>query len=276
MGTGDSQDISAPEAGATPTSEGPPWILVVEDHPMNRKVIATMLETLGYLVETAVDGLDAVEACARRGYDAVLMDCQMPEMDGLRATAWIREREGPQRRTPILALTASVLPGDKERCFAAGMDDFLAKPIGMSALDGALRKWTRPGSAPARRAAQPTPSQLPDDHPLRVLEAQGRAAVVVEVIDLFLQTTPLRIEAMRSAHRQGDTTAVLSLGHSLKGAAFQLGARALAELCQRVQAEAREGKLEELGRLLDALEAEFDSVSVVLKGERDRLSQRRI
>jgi HPt (histidine-containing phosphotransfer) domain-containing protein len=146
----------------------------------------------------------------------------------------------------------------------------------MRTLDGALRKWIRPGSAPARRGAPLTPSQLSNDHPLRVLEAQGRAAVVVEVIDLFLQTTPLRIEALRSAHGQGDTAAVLSLGHSLKGAAFQLGARALAELCQRVQAEVREGTLEELGRLLDALEAEFDSVSVVLKSERDRLSQRRI
>jgi PAS domain S-box-containing protein len=251
-------------------------VLVAEDHPMNRRVVAAMLESLGYKVETVADGMEAVEACSRRRYEAILMDCQMPGVDGFRATAWIREREGGQRRTPIIALTASVLPGEREKCFAAGMDDYLAKPIGLKALDAALKKWIVPPGASAAADAPPKlPSELPDDHPLRALESQGRANLVVEIIDLFLQTTPVRLEGLRDAHRTGDTAGFLSVAHSLKGAAIQLGARGIAELCSRLQTEARGGDVFTARALLEELEEEYQKVSTLLQAERARLAPER-
>src|SRR5262249_52882006 len=149
---------------------------------------------------------------------------------------------------------------------------YLAKPIGLKALDSALKKWiVRPGSAEGTAAAK-TPSELPQDHPLRLLESQGRANLVVEIIDLFLQTTPVRLEGLRDAHRTGDTAGFLSVAHSLKGAAIQLGARGIAELCSRVQTEARGGDVFAARAILEELEEEYQKVSGVLQAERTRLA----
>jgi len=130
--------LDAAEASATGAA---PFVLVVDDNVDNRKIIAAMVERLGYRFEAASDGIEAVDACSRTVYDAVLMDCHMPEMDGFKAAAWIREREQPTRRTPIIALTASAMPGDRERCLSAGMDDYLTKPVALRVLDSTLRKW---------------------------------------------------------------------------------------------------------------------------------------
>jgi PAS domain S-box-containing protein len=266
-----------PPAAAAPATAAktPPVVLVVEDHPVNQKVTVTMLENLGYRVDAAGNGLDALQACSLTRYDAILMDCQMPDMDGFRATAWIRQREAEtNRRTPIIALTASVMPGDREKCLAAGMDDYLSKPVRLQSLDATLRRWMpHPGPSPPsqRPAAEDAPaSLLPPGHPLRVLEAQGRGGVVLEIIDLFLQTTPLRLEALRQVHLRGEAESLASVAHSLKGAALQLGARGMAELCARIQAQARTGGLGGVDPLLDALEAEYASVSRVLESERAR------
>ena len=139
-----------PVAAKAPAAGPAPCVLVVDDNPEIRKVIVAMVEKLGYRFEVASDGIEAVDACSRTHYDAVLMDCHMPQMDGFKATAWIRQREGPTRRTPIVALTASAAPGDREKCLAAGMDDYLSKPAGLRVLDATLRKWIARG-APALR-----------------------------------------------------------------------------------------------------------------------------
>ncbi|HYC33484.1 MAG TPA: response regulator [Gemmatimonadales bacterium] len=116
-------------------------VLVAEDNPVNRKVASRMLQKLGCRVELAVDGREAVEKVARVGYDIVFMDCQMPEMDGLDATLAIRRAEAGGRRTPIVAMTAHVLSGDRERCLAAGMDDYIGKPIASADLERVLATW---------------------------------------------------------------------------------------------------------------------------------------
>jgi CheY-like chemotaxis protein/HPt (histidine-containing phosphotransfer) domain-containing protein len=212
-----------------------------------------------------------VEACSRTAYDAVLMDCRMPEMDGYKTAAWIRQREGSGRRVPIIALTASVMAGDRERCLAAGMDDHLGKPARLQALDSALRRWIPRAGEPTVLPAGPTASSLPGEHPLRVLEQRGRGGLVVEIIELFLETTPQRLEQMREARLKADTRSLLSLAHSLKGAAAQLGAWGLAELCQKIQTLGRAGSMAETGDLLYRLEAEFQDAARVLLEEKARL-----
>jgi len=263
----ESGDLAPP-----PASEraGRPRILVVEDTPVNQKVAVAMLENLGYEAFVVGTGLEAVEACSSAAYEAVLMDCQMPGMDGYKAAAWIRQREGTRRRVPIVALTAGVGPGDRERCLAAGMDDYLGKPVRLQTLDSTLRKWIpRMGELPAPAAIA---SGLPAEHPLRVLELQGRGALVVEIIDLFLETTPQRLEQMREARLKGDTKDLFSLAHSLKGAAVQLGAWGMAELCQKIQTLGRAGSMAETGDALYRLEAEFQGAARLLAAEKDRLA----
>jgi PAS domain S-box-containing protein len=269
---------AAAPTDATAATEASPLVLVVEDNPVNQKVTSAMLENLGYRSDVASSGLDALQACSQASYDAILMDCQMPDMDGFKATAWIRQREAEAgRRTPIIALTASIMPGDREKCLAAGMDDYLSKPVRLQTLDSTLRRWmTRPGPAPAtpQGVAQAGPeSALPPEHPLRLLEAQGRSSVVAEIIDLFLQTTPLRLEALRQVLPRGDFETVASVAHNLKGAALQIGARSVAELCARIQAEARRADATEVELLVDSLEQQYHEVRRVLELERARLKQ---
>ena len=267
------REDAAVDAAASPaaTRADRPRVLVVEDTVVNQKVAVAMLENLGYQAEVVGNGLEAVEACSRAAYDAVLMDCQMPEMDGFKAAAWIRQREGPARRVPIIALTASGGQRDRERCLAAGMDDYLAKPVRLQTLDATLRKWVpRMGDRPSR--ATGGASALPAEHPLRLLEQQGRGELVREILDLFLQTSPQRLEQMREARLKGDTSGLLSLAHSLKGAAVQLGAWGMAELCQQIQTLGRAGSMAETGDLLYRLEAEFQGASRTLQEEKDRLA----
>jgi PAS domain S-box-containing protein len=154
----DFRAFSEPEAVSPPGAAAPAAaaekagarILVAEDDAVNRKVVAAMLQGLGYRVDAVGNGREAVEACRLAGYDLVLMDCQMPEMDGLNATAHIRAEEGASRRTPIVAMTANAEPGYEDRCRTAGMDDYLAKPVRLQVLRSAVRHWVgingrRPG-----------------------------------------------------------------------------------------------------------------------------------
>jgi PAS domain S-box-containing protein len=261
----------ASPAGAAPDAKVAPRILVAEDDPINRKVVLAMLEKLGYRGEAVANGLEAVEACTNESYDAVLMDCMMPEMDGYRATAWIRQREAGRRRVPVVALTASTAPGDREKCFASGMDAYISKPMSLRTLEETLRRWATPAERPPSPPDAP-PSTLPPSHPLRALEAQGRQEAVMEIIDLFLETTPLRLERLREVARQRDLAVFLSLAHSLRGAALHLGASRVADLCAEAQAVAREGTPERLSPLFDALQAEFRDAARVLEAERHRLS----
>ena len=128
----------APRRGAVPGTGGPRRLLVAEDNPVNQRVAARLLRALGYEVDVVSDGAQAAAALARGDYAAVLMDCMMPEMDGYAATAAVRQREGDDRHTPIIGVTANAMAGDRERCLAAGMDDYVAKPVTAETLRAAL------------------------------------------------------------------------------------------------------------------------------------------
>ena len=155
-----------------------PSVLLVEDNEVNQLVAVAMLEKQGYDVDVVGDGHAAIDACADKPYDAVLMDCQMPVMDGYAATAELRRRENGGRRTPIIALTAHAFDGERERCLAAGMDDFVAKPVRAGALAAALERHIDP---PALDTS-------------RLYDAVGSHELVAEIVELFLAQA-------RDAHR---------------------------------------------------------------------------
>jgi CheY-like chemotaxis protein len=119
-------------------------ILLVDDVVLNTNITSHQLKKLGYEAHVARDGREAVDACGRHDYDLVLMDCQMPEMDGYEATEEIRRREGPVRRTRIVAMTASAQEGDREKCLAAGMDDHVSKPVSAAMLATVVARWLAP------------------------------------------------------------------------------------------------------------------------------------
>jgi two-component system sensor histidine kinase/response regulator len=140
-------------------------VLVAEDNVVNQRVALRTLERLGYGAEAVANGLEVLEALERIPYDLVLMDCQMPEMDGFAATAEIRRLEGNQRHTPIIAMTANAMEGDRERCLAVGMDDYVAKPVKPETLDAVLKQWLRRAAEPAAASASPTTGAGPSSAP---------------------------------------------------------------------------------------------------------------
>jgi two-component system sensor histidine kinase/response regulator len=228
-------------------------ILVAEDNPVNQRVAARTLEQLGYLVDLADDGTAAVEAVAATAYAAVLMDCQMPGMDGYAATAAIREREGAGRHTPVIAMTASAMAGDRERCLAAGMDDYISKPVRHEQLRAILAQWV------------PTDTQVKveDDAALdpgvvaglrQLAEAAG-GEVLDELAELFAADTPQRLATLRQAAADGDADALAEAAHSLRGSAANLGATAMVRLCQQLERQANSGDLHAAEELVARLEA---------------------
>jgi signal transduction histidine kinase/CheY-like chemotaxis protein/HPt (histidine-containing phosphotransfer) domain-containing protein len=240
-------------------------ILVAEDNPINRLVTAHMLEELGYVTETAENGRQAVEAVARGGYDLVLMDCHMPEMDGFAATAAIRRREGVDgRHTPTVAVTADALSGDAERCLAAGMDDYLAKPVTAERLAAVVARWVE-GHEEQAVAATPADRDAVDP---AVLERLRAAGLLGEVVALYLRETPGQLEVLRRAAERGEAATLAEVAHSLKGSSAQLGATNVAVLAATLQVMGETGPAAGVVAGVDALEQEFGRVRAMLEAAR--------
>jgi two-component system, sensor histidine kinase and response regulator len=246
-------------------------VLVVEDDEVNQKVAARILESLGYRADIAVNGRDALVAVERARYAAILMDGQMPEMDGYEATAEIRRREGERRRTPIIALTAAARDADRERCLRAGMDDYVSKPVSPEALDAVLQTWI-PRAGEARPAASRSPSDdagaLLDRTALaRLAAVDGKGELLAEVIALFLTVCPRRLGEMTDALSRGDARALETAAHSFKGACANVGARRPFVLCSEVEALAGAGRSGEASPLLAMLAAELEALRPALEAE---------
>jgi len=244
-------------------------ILVAEDNVVNQQVAVGLLEARGYRVDTVVNGLEAVEAVLRKPYDAVFMDCQMPEMDGYTAATEIRKREvGGTRRTPIIALTAHALAGEREKCLAAGMDDYVAKPVRPEDLYAALARWIA-GVAAASEAppvVDKTPAPADDaidpaalDN-LQKMRRPGGPDLLGKVIELFLTDTPPRLAALRDTATHGSAQDVARMAHTLKGSSANLGARRLVALCAELETLGQAEILDNAASLLGKLEAEFERV----------------
>jgi PAS domain S-box-containing protein len=249
-----------------------PLVLVVEDNEINQILAVRMLERRGYRAEVAANGREAVRALESGDYALVLMDCQMPELDGYAATRAIRALEGDGAHTPIVAMTANSMAGDRERCLAAGMDGYLAKPLDAALFEAALARWAPRGGAalPAWPADDPaTPSASPLDHAAfeRLREELAGADVLPRLIDIFQTETPARLRELRAALAASEAAAVQALAHTLKGAARTLAAQEMAGLCGTVEARAARGSLEGAIELVEAIEQAFDQAGNALAAE---------
>jgi two-component system, sensor histidine kinase and response regulator len=218
-------------------------VLVVDDDALNREVALAQLADLGHQAEAAGDGAEALRMLEQRLFDAVLMDCEMPLLDGYEATAEVRQREGGARRTWIIALTANPAAASREACLAAGMDDFLLKPAAMEELQAALACVPASGARPAVNVAASPAGRL--------------GALLPQLIALFLRDAPPRIAEMRRASEAGDFPSLADAAHALKGSAANLGAGELVELSGALEAQGRSGSREGLAERIARLEAAF-------------------
>jgi CheY-like chemotaxis protein len=194
------------------------------------------------------------------------MDCQMPEMDGFEATACIRRAEASGRRIPIIAMTASALEGDRERCLAAGMDDYVSKPVTIEDLGRVLKHWT----AGAPREASPSEggSAHVDATVLEELRAlDGDGQILSEIVGMFLKTGPQRLAGLDEAYARGDALALERLAHSFKGVAANVGARSLMSVCAQVEKMATAKALAGMADALAAVAAEHAAVRTTLELE---------
>jgi CheY-like chemotaxis protein len=297
--------VRSSSTGGTPATSGADSVeplrrrvLVVEDNDVNQEVAKGMLELIGCRVEIAKDGDEAVGAVKEKAYDLVLMDCHMPVMDGFEATAVIRRNEtrnGSSAHLPIIALTADAVEGDRERCLAAGMDDYLAKPFTQDELRSILEKWLlpRPGVAihPLRAdGSDETPSKAGETVEMTVssspqapagashidrraltniaaLQRPGSPSILGKVISLYFHGSSGLLETLRQALGEGDAEAIRKAAHTLKSSSANLGARMLASLSSQLEAAGRANSVDQVGPLLDSIKAEHGQVIAELERE---------
>jgi signal transduction histidine kinase/CheY-like chemotaxis protein/HPt (histidine-containing phosphotransfer) domain-containing protein len=260
------REAATPAPAAAPLAR----LLIAEDNPVNQKVAAAILERLGYAVDVVATGRQAVDASAARRYAAIVMDCQMPEMDGYQATARIREREGRERRTPIVAVTASALKGEREKCLAAGMDDFVTKPFGPDEIGPIVQRAI--DHAAAREAEVSGVPGAEESLDLTVIaELRGYLPPLLDqTVDLFLRNASLSLPSLRAHLNEADGPALARAAHSLVGSCGIVGARRLGSLARQVEAAATAGDLQAAAPLLDTLHGEFPRVRLLLHRIRGR------
>jgi CheY-like chemotaxis protein/HPt (histidine-containing phosphotransfer) domain-containing protein len=243
-------------------------LLVAEDNEVNQKVAVMMLERLGYRADVAANGIEAVEALSRIPYAAVLMDVQMPKMDGYEATAKVRELEGTTRHTPIIAMTANALAGDREKALAAGMDDYIAKPVKPEALGAVLRRWVPQEESPAPEVPEKTGAgEALDPEVMAGLRELGGAEMLTELAGMFLDDASSCLATLREAIEAGDANSAERVAHTLKGSSGNMGAKEMAAICAELQDTGSSGDLTRAPELLEQLEDEFKQVRSALEAE---------
>jgi len=263
-------------------------ILVAEDNDVNQQLALLVLQKLGYRAEVTANGLEALQALEREPYDVVLMDVQMPTMDGLEATRRIHQRWPEGRRPHVIAATASAMEEEREACLAAGMDDYLSKPVRVEELAAALRRC-RPHVAPQPPApaggsgegAQVPPDREPQGQPAitgvlhppaleRLVETIGDdRSLLTALIDTFLSDAPRLVEAARRGLEHRQTDEVRRAAHTLKSNGATFGATSLSELSRQLEGLARSGTLEGADELIARIDAEYEQVRIALERVRE-------
>ena len=263
-----SPDSAADQAG--PIEHG--RILVAEDNDINQMVALGTLTSMGYQADVARNGLEAIDLATTTHYDAVLMDCQMPTMDGYEATAELRRREGTTRHTPVIAMTAGARAEDRERCLAAGMDGFVPKPIDPEQLTAALQRWaaeTPPAPADPRHEQPP---DLPPPHDAidrrLALLRNGQPATAgdlgARVIDAFRSAVPEHLMNIAEAIAAQRTDLVQRHAHDLISVAASLGAETMIQLSEQLRTAGESGDLIAATALVDDIRAEYENVGHAL------------
>ena len=255
-------DRNSPSPGPpTSTSEDsrPLRILLAEDNIVNQKVAARQLQSLGHSVDTAANGLEVLEAIGRVPYDIIFMDCQMPEMDGFEATFRIRLRENSSdegHHIPIIALTANAMEGDREKCLAAGMDDYISKPVRLEELKARLRN-IRPGS-PAAPVLE-TLAGILDPTVWQSLQqlANGSSDFLRQLMETFLTDAEQSLLSMREASAEKNVAALEKLVHRLKGSAGNIGATKIASLCRELESRPTEHSQSKWNESFDLIEKDL-------------------
>jgi signal transduction histidine kinase/DNA-binding response OmpR family regulator len=254
-------------------------VLVVEDNPVNQAVVKKMLEKAGLTPETANDGVEAMDVLRSEQFDVVLMDCQMPRMDGYEATEAIRDRESRQglMRMPVIAMTANAMAGDKERCLAVGMDDYLSKPVKPSQLENMLRQWlpmeeivletmAKPDLALQQAVVsattqEPEVQRTPSKSDLKEVAMSSHSVIdnsvlqelyeimeedFVSIIESYLKSAPGLIHGIRDAVKEGDMDALVKSAHPLKSSSANVGAMELSVLARELEFKGRENDRSDL------------------------------
>ncbi len=271
--------VAPPPVVADGTLAGrvPLHILLTEDNATNQQLAQLMLAKLGYRCDVAGNGVEALEALRRQAYDLVFMDVQMPEMDGLEATRRIRSDWAPADQPRIVAMTANAVAGDREECLAAGMDDYLSKPIRMSELVGAIER-TRPDPdpadappptvaalAPEAAAAETDGTALDPSAVAGLLDAFGDPEVVADLVDTFLTEAPTVADTIRRAAAAADRTDLKRAAHSLKSSSAALGATTLSKSSARLERSALEADPKSLQAMAAQVLADHDSACHALE-----------
>jgi len=265
---------AAPAPGAAPVASGGTGrrILLAEDNPVNQKVARGTLEKLGYQVLVAGNGAEAVAAWQDGAYDLILMDCQMPVMDGYSATREIRRREAGRAHTPIVALTADAMKGAEQGCRDAGMDDYLTKPLDRGRLVAVLTRFA-PAAAPAPAAAAEaeaaaTPRRPPVDWDGFLAATDGDQDFARELIDLFIASGDAALGEIRAALGRGDLAEVGRAAHTLKGASANMRATGTTTVAAELEVAARAGEAARAATLEAELRAEATAAIEFLRAHR--------
>ncbi|MGZ5007754.1 MAG: response regulator [Methylobacter sp.] len=248
-------------------------VLMAEDNVVNQIVGRSVLEKLGCSVIPVNNGLEALERWRQGGIDRILMDCMMPDMDGYESTQRIREEEASsgRKRTPIIALTANALKGDKEHCLARGMDGYLAKPFRIEALRALLSQFTGGTLANNQPPLPRTPiidNNCVNPEPLTILRNMGGPNLVREVLQLFFTDTPAQLEKIAAAMVSGDRQSVRYVAHSIKSAAANIGAIKLSEIARTLEQQAIQNELSDIAEItVRELEKAYHEAATILQLE---------
>jgi len=266
----ESSHATAPISPPAPPSASKGRVRVVEDNATNQLVALAILQKIGHQVDVVAGGVDAIDMLRRSDYDIVLMDCEMPNLDGYETTRRIRRESYSARNPhiPIVAMTANAMQGDRERCLAAGMDDYLAKPVEPEKLAEILVKWLRPSKQRESPGLDISPSRL---SPLVVFEQQqllsrlsGDKALAREIIAVFIEDAPQQLEKLKQQITLSDSRQAVACAHNLKGAAATVAAPTLASLCAQIQQAAADGDFPGAAALFKQLEKEFERLKIAI------------
>ncbi|PTY01492.1 hypothetical protein DB346_12120 [Verrucomicrobia bacterium LW23] len=242
----------------------PMRILLAEDNPVNQKVAMRILSQMSYRPDVAQNGLEALQAVERQSYDVILMDVQMPEMDGLEATRQIRRLKG-KKQPYIIAMTANAMPGDSDRCLNAGMDAYMSKPVRVEQLQTELAKCSDSMKQVVDLSALEHFSHLGGES-----DEEG----LLEIITLFLSDSPRTINALSTSLQKEDANGIYYHAHTLKGSCSNFGAKQMQMVCTNIEEFARKQDFSSVGDLLEALQAEYTEVKNALEEKRRDLQSR--
>ncbi|MFC0676709.1 response regulator [Lysobacter korlensis] len=254
-------------------------VLLVEDNVTNRYIASLMLKDLGCQVDVASDGREALARLEQSEYDLVFMDCEMPVMDGFEATGCIRARSDAVARIPVIAVTAQAMQGDRERCIAAGMNDYITKPVQIRDFRAALERWlptervlrSRPADeAEASRQAPAADEALPTLDAnvvaqLRELAQASDPTLLSQIFEAFQADTAQRIRTLREASAEADADLLRRTAHALKGASSNIGAARMAALAQSLETLGRLGTVTGSDPLIDQLQAAYEQVRAAIE-----------